>query len=139
MRISDIIGTCSERTARLFAADCAEHVLDIFERVQPGDDRPRRAIKAARAFADGRIGAEDLAAARLAARAAWADIAFDARHAAAAHAARAAAWAAASDIVEAGAVNAAHDAAETRAAEARADAEWWQLYKLSQLIKAGLA
>ncbi len=37
----------------LWAADCAEHVLDLFERARPGDDRPRRAIELARAWARG--------------------------------------------------------------------------------------
>ena len=61
-----------DRSARLFAADCAEDVLPIFERDHPGDDRPRCAIEAARLFADGLIGSSELAAARAAARdAAW--------------------------------------------------------------------
>ncbi|HEV2735535.1 MAG TPA: hypothetical protein VGV85_11895, partial [Longimicrobiaceae bacterium] len=34
-----------------WAADCAEHVLHHFERARPGDDRPRRAIGLARAWA----------------------------------------------------------------------------------------
>ncbi len=40
-------------SARLFAADCAEHVLPLFEREYPTDNRPRRAIEAARALARG--------------------------------------------------------------------------------------
>lgn len=39
----------------LWAADCAQHVLHFFEQVQPGDDRPRRAIEQARAWARGEI------------------------------------------------------------------------------------
>jgi hypothetical protein len=39
----------------LWAADCAEHVLDLFERVRPADDRPRRAIELARAWARGEV------------------------------------------------------------------------------------
>jgi hypothetical protein len=35
----------------LWAADCAEHVLHHFEQVRPCDDRPRRAIGLARAWA----------------------------------------------------------------------------------------
>ncbi|MGP9744732.1 putative immunity protein [Brachybacterium sp. AOP29-B2-41] len=38
-----------------WAADCAEHVLALFETVQPGDARPRDAIVAARAWADGEM------------------------------------------------------------------------------------
>jgi hypothetical protein len=39
----------------LWAADCAEHVLHFFEEIQPDDDRPRRAIESARAWARGEI------------------------------------------------------------------------------------
>ncbi len=39
----------------LWAADCAEHVLPLFEEVQPHDDRPRRAIELARAWARGEV------------------------------------------------------------------------------------
>ena len=34
-----------------WAADCAQHVLHLFEEMQPNDDRPRRAIELARAWA----------------------------------------------------------------------------------------
>lgn len=37
----------------LWAADCAQHVLHLFERERPGDDRPRRAIDLGRAWARG--------------------------------------------------------------------------------------
>ena len=47
---------------RHWAADCAEQVLPVFEARFPGDARPRRAIQAARDFADGRIATEELAA-----------------------------------------------------------------------------
>ena len=39
----------------IWAADCAEHVLPIFEQARPGDDRPRRAIELGRAWARGEI------------------------------------------------------------------------------------
>src|SRR3954452_7873160 len=39
----------------VWAADCAEHVLHFFEQAQPGDDRPRRAIELARAWARGEV------------------------------------------------------------------------------------
>jgi hypothetical protein len=39
----------------VWAADCAEHVLHYFEQVRPSDDRPRRAIELARAWARGEI------------------------------------------------------------------------------------
>jgi len=50
-RLLHRLDTWDERTARLFAADCAEHVLPIFEKAHPGDDRPRKAIEVARRFA----------------------------------------------------------------------------------------
>lgn len=39
----------------LWAAACAEHVLHLFEEVQPSDPRPRQAIEQARAWARGEI------------------------------------------------------------------------------------
>ncbi len=38
-----------------WAADCAEHVLALFTQRHPEDDRPRRAIEQARAWAQGEI------------------------------------------------------------------------------------
>ena len=42
------VETWNMTTVRLWAADCAERVLDVFEKARPGDDRPRKAIEAAR-------------------------------------------------------------------------------------------
>ncbi len=39
----------------LWAADCAEHVLPHFERIRPDDERPRQAIRLARAWAKGAV------------------------------------------------------------------------------------
>jgi len=39
----------------LWAAVCAEHVLPLFEAVQPSDPRPRRAIEQARAWVRGEV------------------------------------------------------------------------------------
>src|SRR5919197_927571 len=39
----------------LWAAACAEHVLPLFESVQPSDPRPRRAIEQARAWVRGEV------------------------------------------------------------------------------------
>lgn len=38
-----------------WAADCAQHVLHLFEEMQPNDERPRRAIAFVRAWARGEI------------------------------------------------------------------------------------
>jgi hypothetical protein len=47
------------RLLALWAADCAEHVLALFETERPGDERPRAAIAAARAWTRGGIGMMD--------------------------------------------------------------------------------
>ena len=39
----------------IWAADCAEHVLGLFEEVRPDDPRPRHAIELARAWARGEV------------------------------------------------------------------------------------
>jgi hypothetical protein len=39
----------------LWAASCAEHVLDLFESAQPGDLRPRQAIEGARGWVRGEV------------------------------------------------------------------------------------
>src|ERR1700680_198963 len=39
----------------LWAALCAEHVLDLFESAQPGDSRPRQAIEHAQAWVRGEV------------------------------------------------------------------------------------
>jgi hypothetical protein len=39
----------------LWAAHCAEHVLPLFERERPDDDRPRRAIALVRAWTRGEV------------------------------------------------------------------------------------
>src|SRR5262249_58528727 len=43
------------RLLALWAAACAEHVLDLFESAQPEDLRPRRAIEQARAWVRGEV------------------------------------------------------------------------------------
>jgi hypothetical protein len=108
-----------DKEIRLFAADCAEFVLPIYEKNYPDDKRPRLAIQAARDYANGLITLEELATPWAAARAAagatpwaaaraaagatagatpWATPWATAR--AAARAASAAAWDAASDQIK---------------------------------------
>ena len=62
-----------DKEIRLFASDCAELVLPIYEKQYPNDNRPRLAIKAARDYANGLITIEELAAASAAASAAARD------------------------------------------------------------------
>src|SRR5437660_11297898 len=51
-------GTLTDTDHRLlasWAAACAEHVLHVFESVQPSDPRPRQAIEQVRAWTRGEI------------------------------------------------------------------------------------
>src|ERR671932_1878482 len=66
----------------LWAAVCAEHVLDHFERACPGDDRPRGAIEHGRAWARGQITMTQARAAAGHANAAARDLTGAPRHAA---------------------------------------------------------
>ena len=43
------------RLLAIWAADCAQHVLHLFEGKRPNDDRPRHAIEMARAWAHGKV------------------------------------------------------------------------------------
>ena len=54
----------SPQQQRLFACDCAEHVLFYFEQFQPLDKRPRIAIETARQYALGKVSREELEKAR---------------------------------------------------------------------------
>ena len=109
-----------DKEIRLFAADCAESVLHIYEKQYPNDDRPRKAIQAARDYVNGVIGKDELAAAWDAAR----DAGSAERAAGSAErAARAAGWAA-------GAAGWAAEAAERAAGAAWAaarDAKWQEI------------
>jgi hypothetical protein len=59
-------GTLTDADHRLlasWAASCAEHVLHLFESVQPADPRPRQAIEQVRAWTRGEIGMSESRAA----------------------------------------------------------------------------
>ncbi|QMW68143.1 hypothetical protein H4N58_10030 [Mumia sp. ZJ1417] len=66
----------------LWAASCAEHVLDLFESVRPEDPRPRQAIEHARAWVRGEIKMMESRSAGGHAMAAARDLRGAARHAA---------------------------------------------------------
>ena len=66
----------------LWAASCAEHVLDFFESAQPEDLRPRRAIEQARAWVRGEVKMTQARTAAGHAMAAARDLRGAARHAA---------------------------------------------------------
>ena len=70
------------RLLALWAAACAEHVLHLFESVQPSDPRPRQAIEQTRAWARGEITMSQARAAGGHAMAAARELSGAARHAA---------------------------------------------------------
>jgi hypothetical protein len=100
-----------QRTLVAWAADCAEQVLPLFEQQVPGDDRPRRAIEAGRAWSRKEISMSEARKAAFAAHAA----ARDAGNEAATAAARAAGHAAATSHVTGHAIHAATYAAKAAA------------------------
>lgn len=78
-------GTLTDENHRLlaqWAALCAEHVLHIFEQVQPDDTRPRDAIEAGRAWARGELRMSDARMAAFPANAAGRDLPAAAKYAA---------------------------------------------------------
>ena len=79
VRLLRRVPTWNERTARLFACDCAERSLDMVERRgSKVDPRSRKTIEVARRFAAGEATRGELVAARDAASAAAWDAAWDA-------------------------------------------------------------
>jgi hypothetical protein len=78
-------GTLQDADHRLlavWAADCAQHVLHLFEQAQPADDRPRRAVEQARAWARGEITMTQARTAAFAANAAAREVSGAAKEAA---------------------------------------------------------
>jgi hypothetical protein len=116
IRLVRQIEAWNPKTLRLYAADVAEDVLELFEQKYPDDDRPRKAIQAVRDYANGLISSVKLYDAYVAA----AYAAESADYYAAVYAAEAAASAA--DIAYAAdyAADAAYVAAEYAAASAYA-------------------
>jgi hypothetical protein len=55
VRRGGTLGDDEHHLLATWAADCAEHVLHFFEASQAGDERPRRAIEQARAWARGEV------------------------------------------------------------------------------------
>jgi len=70
------------RLLALWAADCAQHVLHLFEQAQPADDRPRQAIEQTRAWVRGEITMTQARTAAFAANAAAREVLGAAREAA---------------------------------------------------------
>lgn len=55
LRRGGTLTDADHRLLALWAATCAEHVLDLFEPARPGDHRPRHAIEQARAWVRGEV------------------------------------------------------------------------------------
>jgi Imm-5 like putative immunity protein len=55
IRRGGILTDSDHQLLALWAASCAEHVLDLFESPQPEDPRPRQAIELARAWVRGEV------------------------------------------------------------------------------------
>ena len=91
VRSAQAIG--NDKLLRMFACRCAESVVSQFEKKFPGDNRPRKAIEAAREFIHGKISELALATAGDAAM----DVAWDNRDNPISYAADASAWATAHD------------------------------------------
>jgi len=70
------------RLLALWAADCAEHVLPLFEAARPADPRPRTALEQVRAWTRGEVRMSDSRAAGGHAMAAARPLSGPARHAA---------------------------------------------------------
>lgn len=123
----------------LWAASCAEHVLDLFEAVRPEDPRPRQAIEHARAWVRGEVTMTRSRAAGGHAMGAARDLRGAARHAAyAAGQAGAVAHVAAHELGAAAyAIKAARAAAPEAEAEAAGRRECqWQRDQLPKAIRA---
>jgi hypothetical protein len=122
----------------IWAATCAEHVLELFESARPGDPRPRQAIKHARAWARGEVGMMQARAAGGHAMGAARDLSGAARHAAfAAGQAAVVAHVAAHDL---GAAAYAIKAAQAAAMPGQSDAAGrlecqWQRDQLPQAVR----
>jgi len=123
----------------LWAACCAEHVLDLFETARPGDPRPRQAIEHIRAWVRGEVTTMQSRAAGGHAMGAARDLSGAARHAAyAAGQAGAVAHVAAHDLGAAAyAIKAARAAAPQGEGEAARRLECqWQRDQLPSAIRA---
>ena len=112
----------NEGNARLFACDCAERVLPLFECVFADDARPREAIAVARCFAAGTATELELSAAEAAASTA------------ARSAARFAAWSAAWSVAWSAARSVARSAVGTTWDAAGDTEREWQWRRLQEIL-----
>lgn len=134
------LSEADRRVVAVWAADCAERVLGLFEAEAPEDRRPRDAIARTRGFADGELGVAEQIRRRFVAHAAAREV----TGAAAAAAARAAAQAASVAHMGAHALGAAAYAAKAaglaapgRPASVNEEIRW-QLGHMSPAVRASL-
>ena len=134
------LSEADRRIVAVWAADCAERVLGLFEAEAPSDSRPRDAIARTRAFARGELGVADQIRRRFIAL----DAAREARTPAAAAAARAAGQAAAIPHMGAHALGAAAYAAKAAGLGAPErpgaveDEIRWQFDRMSAAVRDAL-
>ncbi len=123
-RLVERIDAWNDRTARLFAVDCAEHVARFWVAPEDCTWKPSDTLDVVRRYSEGKATEDELAAAGAAARAAAENAAgyaaWNAAGYAAWNAARAAAW----NAARAAAWNAAGAAARAAAGAAVAEYEW---------------
>jgi len=124
-RIAELAAKTDQRKLAFWAAGCAERVLPHFEKKYPKDNRPRKAIEAARAWVRGELSVGKARSAAFASHAA----ARDAEEGAARAAARAAGHAVATAHVAGHAVHAANYAAAAAVPKERN----WQYRRLLAL------
>ena len=140
MRSPQTLSEADRRAVAAWAADCAEHVLEIFEAAAPGDGRPRNLLARTRAFARGELDVAEGIRRRFAGGVPAGEV----RAPAAAAAARAAGQAAATPHMGAHALGAAAYAAKAAglAAPDRTNAIGeevrWQLDHTSAAVRAAL-
>ncbi len=123
-KIAEITTTMDKQTLTIWASDCAKHVLSYFEEKHPNDDRPRKAVEAARAWVSGEISVDETRSAAFAAHAAAREVEDDKACAVA----RAAGHAAATAHVAGHAIHAANYAVKTNSKE-----RIWQYERLLEL------
>ncbi len=139
IRRGGMLTDSDHRLLALWAASCAEHVLPLFESVQPSDPRPRQAIELTRAWARGEIKMSQSRDSAGHAQAAARELSGAARHAAfAAGQAAAVAHVAAHELGAAAyAIKAARAAASASEGESAGRLECrWQRAQLPDAIRA---
>ena len=127
-RMHDAFQALDHTMAAVWASDCAERVIILFEGERPGDERPREAIEAAYAWVQGAIGVQEARRAAFEAHAA----AREALTPRAKAAARAAGHAAATAHVP---THAMHAATYARKAARGPEVEW-QSRRIREIIRA---